>query len=278
MAIDFSQFESDEFTGVATSRPHCQVMNDAGDQGLFISQEIADRVELKTEKLKPHVFKTKQGDKINGFLFQSPRLLIIHVGDLICTHPDTKPDGSKNPLAGQKTHWKNEYKGDREIKKTTKYLVFFLDSKNEFLHSEPIQLNAGGVFSTSFAKAYKSFKEQFQKQWTDLSKDRKPKNQGFFCHAVFAFNTTHELHGSGKDVNQCCIVKDFAAPTEANISDGTLFLGGDNIKRALIREVFVANEGYGTLAYELDRSNQSKQQETAPNNGSDNDGNDDDEF
>jgi len=249
MTIDFSQFESDEFTGVATSRPHCQVINDADDHGLFVSQEIADRAELKTEGLKPHVFKTKQGDKINGFLFQSPRILIIHIGDLICTLPD-----------GTKTYWNSEYKGNREIKKTTKYLLFFLNPQNDFLHSEPIQLNAGGVFSSSFSKAYKAFKEQFQKQWTALSKDRKPKNQGFFCHAVFDFNTTHELHGTGKDVNQCCIVKDFIVPTEQNISNGSLFVGGDNIKRALIREVYIANEGYGTLRYELDRAKQNQPQ------------------
>jgi hypothetical protein len=243
--IDYSEFQSDEFEGVVTSRPHCQVRNDAGDQGLLIPNEVVDRVEFKKDGFPPHSFKTKKGVKIEGILIQNPRILVLHAGDLVCTLPD-----------GTKTGWNEVYRDNKKVDKSTKYLLFFLSPTNELLHQEPLQLNAGGVFSTKFAKTYKTFKAEFQKIWTQLSKDSKPRSQAFFSLAVFDFQTTHEIIGKGDDVNACCVIKSFVHPTPDNINDGSLFVGFNKETKAFILEAYKANEGYGTLAQEIERASQ----------------------
>ena len=160
----FDQFESEIIS--STQLPYCQIQNPPNlslsqieqlnpPWGWFIPTDRAELASFKTtDDWQPTRLTfgedTSNPRHVDGFLSTHIRIIVLHQSN-IEVQKKAKNGWRYCGLAyqhGQLTSYGESAKGDRNsYRLRTRYLVMFLDGKNQLLHEIPfkIGMNAGGI-------------------------------------------------------------------------------------------------------------------------------------
>lgn len=148
---------------------------------------------------------------IPGVIYRQPRMLVIGRSPLMY--------GSDRKVIGV---WRKDEGLDKNSYKfARRYMVIFVDAKNQPLHIAPVQITAWGVFQVSFDQQLMEFRETCEQVYADVQ--RKPcEAKTLLWHSMWVFcpelKTEKRKSRDGQESNACVCVG-FEKPTVPNWED-----------------------------------------------------------
>ncbi|CCA61392.1 hypothetical protein AV955_gp035 [Diadromus pulchellus ascovirus 4a] len=228
MAFNFDSVDNCKSTSVpsakAINKQFCGSRNAAG---IWIADEnmsICDWKRSCSSSCEPdcadHYVGTKKhtvsaaNDDIPGNGIVSPRMLIVRRSPMI------KLTSDKSQYVGPWVKGDGEILNDKGTKKYSfarRYLIIFVDEKNEPLHEGVVQLTAKGNFAFHFDKAYMQFRDEIRTAYAKSMKRRcGSMNELWYAMCVFCPVFESKMVGKPPLTSQACVVKSFFSPNETN--------------------------------------------------------------
>lgn len=220
-AIDSTEFThnvdpflGEEFIDRNASLPTVIVLNDQLHCGYFIPVSTMAKcgwVNFDSEQLIAHTFRS--GETEQGVLITQPRMLVCPKTSLYQYDVLASAEQRTRIVVGL---YDSSRKEDPNIKTERLYLVFFLDEKNNPLHTSPLKYAARGVNGATFESERRAFKAELEAcHAITNSAPAKPKKDNFHSLGVFCFTTKPELVGD-RQKSWCCRVVSHEKPTTEN--------------------------------------------------------------
>jgi Family of unknown function (DUF5895) len=213
--FDFG-FDSEEFTGSASSIPYAQFLNSSASVfGLAITKanvELADFKPSSAYKVVDHQF--DDGTPETLCTTTDPRMVIINRSEPLMSNKE-----NKTIPYDKATYQEGDWKAFSYA------VIWLLDENNEPLSEMPFRLKCSGFAGITFLKNYSyysnpdSFTKKFLAIYKQLTGDRTiNKNDVFYAHAVYQIELVREKATSSFNGQSSMAVqtKSFVEPTKEN--------------------------------------------------------------
>lgn len=228
ISIERDEFTDDSFIDTQATLPTLIVLNDQHQCGYFITVSTMAKcgwIDFDETKLVSHTFQS--GATEVGILIQHPRMLVCPKTDLYQFDAKASNEQHTKVIIGL---YNAELKNDANIKTERLYLVFFLDEKNQPLHTSPLKYAARGVNGATFENERRAFKAELEASHAITNQvAAKPKDDRFHALGVFCFTTKAEFVGDKKK-HWCCKVVDHIKPTTEDWK--SYFVGFTHLKES----------------------------------------------
>ena len=196
---------SEEFLDKNASLPTVIVLNDQHNYGSFIPVSTMARcgwINFDEKQLVSHTFRS--GAEEQGILVRNPRMLVCPKTDLYQYDLKASKEQQTKVIVGL---YNAELKDNLNIKTERLYLVFFLDDKNQPLHTTPLKYAGRGVNGATFELERRVFKAEIEACHAITNQvPAKPRNDLFHALSVFCFTTKAELAGDRQKAWVCPVV------------------------------------------------------------------------
>lgn len=212
-------FESDALVGPARPLPHCQLLNDRSNWGLFVKEATLSRIgwlgdiDSHPNRIE-HIFSS--GDSEIGLLFKKVNLRVLAASDRF-----VEDRQSKAVIANFETEQgRLAYDGNKNLQLRRLYLLYICDEQGNRLHSTPVTLSVMGVASARFGAAYDQFCSEVDRAYAQLSGKELIPARAKKVYGLCQFTVQFGMEMLGPDKGQkspITIVEDFGHPDPTNL-------------------------------------------------------------
>ena len=224
---------AEKYQGVLREICNCQILNDKSKPGLFLKEEILERIGWKgkvsdftdAEKYE-HMY--NNGDRNKGIYFRSPRLLVLHCGfpkDTTFIENGSDKTSTIEGMYPRDSHLYDEWE-QANPGKPTPYkrrrliLIFLVDKDGVAVHKKPLILSVHGGASRYFTEAYSNFIEELEATFAEYQGSKG--GSGFdpkqAAAAIFTPTFDVEMYGEERK-SPVANVKSWIKPTVSKIED-----------------------------------------------------------
>ena len=204
--------------------PYGIVIND-NPAGLFIPEKNALKAGwFQMEPTSLTEIELPGGEKSKGIFLTSVRMIILgSVSPYIRYKTSDELGDMRGVIVG--SYSDNHHLLDKKtMEVASEYLLLFLDTNNNLLHTRPIRIRFKNVALWSLLESLEDFYMAMEMQFAQLAKTKASgKNDRWRALCIFEAQYKGTKEGEGSNKSYCCKVEQFTLPTPENFQ--TLFLG-----------------------------------------------------